>query len=74
MEIIFKPTNHLENKTTIKIIARYLVIFIPWNIWEKQLIRFGEANRESKKLLMLVSDFMVNSMPKNTHRYFIWNA
>ena len=31
---------HLENKTTIKSIG---VSFIPWNIWEKQLIHVAEV-------------------------------
>ena len=36
--------SHLENKTTIKGMYRGLIICIPWNIKEKQLIHLGGWN------------------------------
>ena len=46
-----------------------------WEFWLPQNLLFKAksyaASRESKiELLMLISDFMVNSMLKNTQRYF----
>ena len=50
-------------------------MFGSMKFWLPQNLSFSDktyaAIRKSKiELLMLVSDFMVNSMPKNTQRYF----
>ena len=73
MEITFKPMKAIWEKDYHKK-YRYLVIFIPWNIWEEQLTWLGGWNLTTTKpailsqtmlqvdikLLMLVLEYKVD--------------